>query len=496
MRPKGTRPCQRLSAGPPSAQKPSDNLAPRDAELLADALVDYHALFADLFARREQRQWSQFYLQGLLSDLERKSIEPMVLARKGDDAAAIRAVQQFLGEGAWDDEAILARHQQLVADSLGEPDGIVLFDGSGFPKQGTHSVGVARQYCGALGKTANCQQGVFAAYLGRHGYTFLDRRLYVPQKWFEKAHQPLRKRYGVPADLHFQTEPALALEMLQGLVERGAVPFGWVVADEHYGMVPSFLDGVAALGKCYFAEVPVSTQAWVGTVQVDKPNSGGKGRPRKHPRRAPGQPKAEALGEVAQRLSPRAWRRYTIKEGSKGPIEADFAFLRVTRSAGRQRPGARAWAVFRRSRSQPQEIKIYLSNAPAAMARTELVRLSGSRWPVESAIEEAKGELGMDHYETRTWRGWHHHMTEVILAHHFLVRLRLALKKSSGAHAIAGPAAAGLRLGRRETEWKAGAGDRTVSAAAELRGVPLASEAHGEAAPAALPIRVNRQVSL
>jgi SRSO17 transposase len=429
MSKKGQRQRRRLQTiAPPSGQKPVMNLAPRDVKAMAEELVTYHEQFHDLFQRREQRQWSAFYLRGQLSDLERKTVEPMVLATHGPDAAAVRAGQQFLGQGAWDDTAILTRHQGLVAQSLGEPDGVVIFDGSGFPKQGTHSVGVARQYCGAVGKVANCQHGVFAAYASRKGYTFLDRRLYIPETWFDQAHTALRQRYGVPADLPFQTEPQLALEMLDGLVERAEVPFLWVVADEHYGMIPSFLDGVEARQKWYFAEVPTATQVWVGEPQVEVPGQGTLGRPRKHPRLAKGEAKAQALVQVAAGLPAEAWQRYTIKEGSKGPIEATFAFVRVTR-ARRGRPGAPAWAVFRRSTDETKALNIFLSNAPTTCAPEDLVRVSGLRWPVETAIEEAKGELGMDHYETRTWRGWHHHMTQTFLAHHFLLRMRLKGKK-------------------------------------------------------------------
>jgi len=158
---KGQRQRRRLQENaPPSSQKPTRNLAPRDLAAMAEERVTYHALFPELFQRREQRQWSAFYLRGQLAELERKTVEPRVLALHGPELAAVRAGQQFLGEGAWADAPILARHQQLGAESLGEPDGVVIFDGSGFPKQGTHSVGVAPQYCGALGKIANCQQGV------------------------------------------------------------------------------------------------------------------------------------------------------------------------------------------------------------------------------------------------------------------------------------------------------------------------------------------------
>jgi SRSO17 transposase len=497
MSKKGQRQRRRLQEGvPPSGQRPEGNLAARDVEAMAEELLSYHALFHDLFERREQREWSAFYWRGQLSDIERKTVEPMVLALKGPDLAAVRAGQQFLGEGAWADGPILVRHQQLVAKSLGESEGVVIFDGSGFPKQGTHSVGVAPQYCGALGKIANCQQGVFAAYVSRKGYTFLDRRLYLPQEWFDDAHASLRQRYGVPAALGFQTEPQLALAMLQGLVERAAVPFRWVVADEHYGMIPTFLDGVAAEGKWYFVEVPASTKVWEGQPRLEPTGVGPRGRPRKYARVAAGAPQAQEVRQIAARLPARAWRRFTIKQGSKGPIEADFAFVRVIR-ARRGRPGLAGWLILRRSLSGPPKVKYFLSNAPASCPHATLVRVSGLRWPVETALEEAKGELGMDHYETRTWRGWHHHMTQTFLAHHFLVRIRLQLKKSPGLDpgsnrgaVSGGPPASAVAHTRS-------ARHRALLSGTQLRGLSLAPQVHrATPSPTRPPAREGHKVSL
>jgi SRSO17 transposase len=483
-------------SAPPSGQKPEMNLAPRDLETMAEELLTYHALFHDLFQRREQREWSAFYLRGQLSDLERKTVEPMVLALHGPDLAAVRAGQQFLGEGAWEDEPILVRHQRLVAESLGESDGVVIFDGSGFPKQGTHSVGVAPQYCGALGKIANCQQGVFAAYVSRQGYTFLDRRLYLPEEWFDAAHASLRQRYGIPPTLQFQTEPQLALAMLHELVERAVMPFAWVVADEHYGMSPAFLDGVAAEGKWYFAEVPTSTKVWVGEPKIEPAGVGPMGRPRKYSRVAAGTPRAEEVRQIAARLPARAWRRATIKEGSKGPIEADFACVRVTR-ARRGRPGLAGWLVLRRSLGEKREVKYFLSNAPAGCPQATLVRVSGLRWPVETALEEAKGELGMDHYETRTWRGWHHHMTQTLLAHHFLVRMRLKLKKSPGVDRGPSPGVVDGRAAAPPLEYTRSARHRALLSGAQLRRLSVASQAHGATpSPARTAARKESQVSL
>lgn len=419
---------------PPSGRPPSGNLAPREAKQLATELSRYYAGYAPLFARREQREWAQLYLRGQLSDLERKSIEPMVLRERGKDLNAVRAVQQFIGEGGWDDDQILEQHQQLVATDLGEPDGTVIVDGSGFPKKGEHSVGVQQQYCGALGKLANCQQGVFLVYASSRGHTFLDRRLYIPKTWLDEAHAAKRKKCGLPEELIFKTEPTLGLEMLKDLNQAGTVPFRWVNADEHYGMSPDFLDGVAKLEKWYFAEVPVHTRVWPEKVKIlgsgkGQPGNLKTGRPRSGPRVSRNQPAAQELRQMAAKLPAEAWKRYTIKEGAKGLISADFAFVRAVRKR-RRRPGHEVWVIFRRSLSDPTEIKYYLSNAPSEIAKTDLVRQAGLRWPVETAIEEAKSELGMDHYETRTWRGWHHHMTLTFLAHHFLVHLRLKMKKS------------------------------------------------------------------
>jgi SRSO17 transposase len=202
---------------------------------LCDDLIAYHRQFYSVLKRREQRQSSMLYLCGQLSGLERKTIEPMVLALHGPDLNAIRAVQQFIGKSPWSAPEAVKQHQRMVAESLGDPLGVVIVDGSGFPKQGPYSAGVAYQYCGHLGKLANCQEGVFAVYATRHGYTFVDGRLYMPEPWFAAEHKALRARCGIPDKLSFQTEPALALAMVTDMHTDGVVPFRWVACDEHYG---------------------------------------------------------------------------------------------------------------------------------------------------------------------------------------------------------------------------------------------------------------------
>ncbi len=309
--------------------------------------------------------------------------------------------------------------------------GVLIVDGSGFPKQGSCSAGAAPQYCGHLGKLANCQEGVFLVYASQHGHTFLDGRLYLPEDWFDAEHAKLRQRCGIVDDLRFQTEPAIALEMVRDVHRADVVPFAWVACDEHFGQNTAFLDGIAALHKWYFAEVPSDTRVWLRTPAIQPPGRGPTGRPRLYARVAPQAPRARALRDIAVSLPARAWSRYLIQEGSRGPMWADFACLRVT-TVRAGLPGPRVWAIVRRALDKTV-LKFHLSNAPFDCERRTLAQLSGWRWPVEIVFEEAKGEVGMDHYETRSWAGWHHHMAQTFLAHHFLVCLQLRLKKSPGA---------------------------------------------------------------
>jgi SRSO17 transposase len=423
-----------ISAGtvvpPPSGRPPEINLAPRDVEALAEELVAYHAEFAPLFRRAEQRTWALAYLQGQLLELERKSIEPMALALEQGDG---QAMQQFISQGAWDDAVILAHHQQVVAETLGDPaTGVLILDGCDFPKQGTHSVGVARQWCGALGKVANCQASVVACYASARGYTVVDRRLFLPEAWFTADYRQQRAECGVPGNLTVQTHTALAWDIVQTVQARQVLPFEWVLCDEAVGNDPTFLDRLAAAELLYLAEVPHTTRVWLTRPSAAvPPATGKKGRPPSNERLAPDAPPPVRVDALAAQGPPAQWRRYQIKEGAKGPMVAEFAFLRVV-VVREGLPGPASWLVLRRSLDATPELKTYVSNAPTSTSRSTLVVKSGMRWPVESAIEESKGECGMDHYEVRGWVGWHHHMTMTLLAHHFLVRQRCRLGEKSG----------------------------------------------------------------
>jgi SRSO17 transposase len=403
---------------------PPLDLTPEEIQALADELVDYQAEFAELYYRVEQAHWGYKYLQGLMLPIERKAIQPMAMALEGGN---VQAMQQFIGQGRWQDKKLLYKHWQLVDETLGEDDAVYIVDESGFPKKGEHSVGVARQWCGVLGKVENCQVGVFGAYASRHGYTLVDHHLFLPEEWFDDDHQERWEKCGIPEETTFQTKPELALEMLQAAVAEGTLRFRWVTCDELYGRNTAFLDGVADLGRWYFAEVPHNTRVWQTRPKTAVPAWSGRGRRPSKERLVLGEPQSLRVDEIAADLKPTDWRPYLIKEGSKGPMVADFAFLRGV-AVRDELPGPDVWVVFRRSLSEDRELKVYVSNAPADTPITELVRMAGLRWPVESAIEEGKDALGMDHYEVRSWLGWHHHMTECFLAHHFLVRCQMRLK--------------------------------------------------------------------
>ena len=423
---------------------PKMDLAIHDIEHLVEELRAYHAIYSPLFQRREQREAAHSSLQGLLAPLPRKSIEPMVLAVDGVAPKAVRAMQSFISEGQWNDERLLHQHWQEVEADLGADDGVLMVDGSDFPKQGSHSVGVKRQYCGELGKRANCQAGVFVGYVSLQGYTVLDRRLYVPAEWLtDDAYTARRQQCGLPPDLPFKTKPALAQEMLAAVVKSQTLRCRWVVADEAFGGNPGFLDGVAGLGLWYFTEVPHTTRVWQERPATHIPPRRGRGRRPQRERLVDGAPQARTVLEVAGALPAEAWTRQTIKEGSQGPMVAEFAAIRVV-AVRDTLPGPEVWLVLRRQ-VEAGALKSYLCHAPGDTALEKLVHMSGMRWPIETCFEDSKQLSGMGDYEVRSWAGWHHHMTLVILAHFFVVRMSLRLKKSPSSDVA--PSGAGVGSG-------------------------------------------------
>ena len=369
------------------------DLAIQDIQDLVEELRAYHALYSPLFQRREQRIAAHTYLQGLLATLPRKSIEPMVLAVDGVAPQAVRAMQAFISEGMWNDAQLLHQHWKEVETEWGADDGVLLVDGSDVPKQGVHSVGVKRQYCGELGKRANCQAGVFVGYVSSQGYTMLDRRVYVPAEWLtDDAYAARRMQCGLPPELTFHTKPALAQEMLAAVVQTQALRCRWVVADEAFGGNPDFLDGGARLGLWYFTAVPHTTRVWWERPATHVPPGRGRGCRPQRERLGEGAPAACTVMEVAAALPAEAWTRQTIQEGSQGPVVAACAALRVV-AVRDALPGPDVWLVLRRH-LDTGEVKTYLCNAPVGTALATQVRLSGLRWPIETAVKTASNCWG------------------------------------------------------------------------------------------------------
>lgn len=385
-------------------------------------LKEFQGMFHDLFKRREQKTHGDNYLRGLLHPLPNKSIETMMLHLHGDDENKIRAMQHFMSEGSWDDQAVLQKHWQLIDETIGDEDGVLIVDCSGFPKQGKESVGVKQQWCGELGKRANCQVGVFIGYSCQQGRTLLDRRLYLPEEWVRaKAYEKRRPKCGVPSEIEFKTKPTLAAEMVQELAASQTIRFRWLTADEGYGRIPEFLDRVGKVAW-YFAEVPTNTHVWLKRPKTELPAWKGKGRKPTRQRLVAGETPARTVAAIVADFSPEQWHRHLIKEGSKGPIIADLAVVRVTNSR-QQLPGDEVWLVGRRNLTTG-EIHYFLSHAPLSTTVKTFATIAGRRWPIETCFEEGKQELGMGDYQLRSWTGWHHHMTLVILAHGFLMQVR------------------------------------------------------------------------
>lgn len=417
---------------PPSGRKPGLNIAPRQVRGLEQKLRAYHQQFAERFRRKEQRQWSLKYMQGQMLDLPHKAVEPMAQAVEDGN---IQAMQQFISEGAWSDTEVIQEHQARVADTLGRPNGVLILDGCDFPKQGEDSVGVARQYCGPLGKIANCQASVVLAYASEAGATLLDRRLYLPEEWFDEAHRERWKKCGIPKDTPFRSKPTLGAEMVEAVLTGGSVPFQWVTMDEGFGQAPHLLDRIHAQNKSFFAEVPRSTRAWPTRPKVVPPGPPrATGRPPTVTHLAPKAPASRRVEHLAQAVSKKHWRRYIVHEGTKGPLAIEVAALRVT-MVDDGLPGRDEWLVIRRpiGKGATDAWKYYRSNAPQRTSVKTLARLTAWRWPVETVIEECKDELGLDQYEVRGWVGWHHHTTMTMLSHHFLVELRVEMAEDAPA---------------------------------------------------------------
>jgi SRSO17 transposase len=423
---------------------PTFDVVPSDVEGFIEELWAFQSTFHDCFARSEPRVHFFDYMVGQFSKLERKSIEPMALQIEG---GTIRGLQRFISDVHWDEEQMRWNYHQLVAEEMGDLDGVLMFDETGFVKKGKDSVGVARQYCGTLGKVENCQVGVFAGYASRHGYALVDKQLFLPEVWWTDAYAARRTRCNVPAALTFQSKPQLAAAMLEAIAHEGLLPFKYIVADCLYGNSPTFLDAVeACVGITALVAIPSETRCWLQRPPTEDKRYRYQGEARAKrvmvdPASAP-----RMVATVAASLPASSWYRRKVSEGTKGPIEYAFARKRVT-LCKEGLPERTVWLVIKRTLGAEPSYSYYISNAPVSTPLRTFVWLSGLRWAIEQCFEESKTELGMDHDEIRKYPGWHHHMLTTMLAHFFLWHLKLYLgEKSPRTHGVAGADIAGSRV--------------------------------------------------
>lgn len=410
---------------------PKFSLDKKDVADFMDELRGFHNEFKDCFMRSEPRENFWSYMSGQFSPLERKSIEPIALQMEDGN---VRAMQRFVSDVVWNEKEMLKKYHTLVNEDMGDPEGILIFDESGFPKKGDDSAGVAKQYCGNIGKVDNCQVGVFAAYASRHGYSFLDKRLYIPQKWFEESQESRRTKCKVPSDLSFQTKPQLAAGMYRKLRAEAIIPFKYVVADSVYGTNADFITAVEEkVGTVYFVAMPSDTLCWLQRPAVEKTTVHGKEGEKIKRRISEKEKKPIDFAALARGINSFFWYRRKVSEGTKGPIEYEFTKRRIVLHK-EGLPYKTVWLVIKRTLGANREYSYYISNAPLTSRLRLFVWLSGVRWAIEQCFEEAKSELGMDHYEVRKYPGWNHHMLTCMLAHFFLWHLSIKLGKKSTIH--------------------------------------------------------------
>jgi SRSO17 transposase len=328
-------------------------------ERVAEHFAAFHQFFAPSFGRPEARARSEQYLRGLLlQHADRRNAENLAEAVPG---ATPRALQRFLTEAPWPTAPVITALQQYLAPRLSAPDGVFVIDESGFPKQGKHAVGVSPQYCGALGKVANCQMGVFLAYVSSHGHAMIDARLFLPRVWTDDPERC--KQAGVPNDVTYASKGDIGLELLRQARERGHLQGQWVTADEWYGRGAELRDELDKDGWRYVLQVPLDLEVFTQPAKLVMEQRGGRGRKRKRPRLAEDSPRPKPVGSILQEWDEAAWKVLTVGEGAQGPLTYQFAALRVWESRDAL-PGRECWLLLRRNQDG-SEGRCYLSNASA-----------------------------------------------------------------------------------------------------------------------------------
>jgi SRSO17 transposase len=373
-----------------------------------ERLAGFLGRYALWFYRDEQRELAGVVLEGKLSNLARKTSEP--IARQARRQR--KPVQHFVGAGKWADDALLGELRRHVGEVWGDADGVLILDASGFAKKGAESCGVERQWCGRLGKVENCQVGVFVGYATAAGQVLVDHRLYLPQTW--AADTPRREKCHVPDAVVFQEKWRIALDLWE---RSRSLPHGWVVADDEFGRVTALRQALRWGGERYVLDVPCNTLV----RDLEERPVGADGRPRR--------PRFERAETWAARQPASAWKKVTVRAGERGElvVRALTRWVQTKDEAGHVGRAERLLVV--RPVDHAGDTTYALSNAWHDVALADLVRVKGTRPRIEQALQEAKGEIGLSQYEVRSWVGWHHHMTLSLLALWFLCLEKTAVEK-------------------------------------------------------------------
>jgi SRSO17 transposase len=366
--------------------------------------------------RTSEKQALQ-YLEGKFLEKGRGNMTSYAENVKGSNN---QKFQHFISDSQWDTEPIIDQIQKDVTDLIGDKiNGSIHIDESGFKKEGKNSVGVKRQYFGRLGKIDNCQMGVFLGYANGNRRTLIDERLYLPEDW---ANDPIRrKKCGVPDDIVFKTKGQLGLEMLLEAQNR-KVPFAWVGMDCFYGEQPWLLDEIDSKDMIYIADIPFDTQIWLEKPRTEIPEKKGiVGRNPKREKIICGEPQPITVQELAKQLDSSRYKRVFLRETERKELWSMLACLRVF-PVRNKLPGVETWLIIRKDEGE-NKTKFQLSNAPLDTSIERLGQMSCSRYWIERALEDGKGEAGLADYQVRGWTGWHHHMVMTLLAMLFILQM-------------------------------------------------------------------------
>jgi len=404
---------------------------------LKPKLRKFLSQFDDCFLRKDTRSHLPTYVEGQLSSLQDKSVEPIAFKA----GVAPRTLQEFLSQLKWDQDKLRDRLQDIVRTEHAGRHAIGIFDETSYVKKGDKTPGVKRQWCGAVGKEENCMVTVHLGYACGEFHCLLDGELFLPEDW--SADRQRCREAGIPEAITYRPKWQIALELLDRAVGRG-IHFEWLTFDEGYGGKPGFLRGLAARHQQFVGEIPRNFTGWLKAPRVvTRPfHRRGRGRGRQVPRLAADSPHARRVDEMLQRREFRdqPWRRWRVKDGEKGPMIWEVKHARFFPKDEDGFPGEPLHLLVARNVLNPQEIKFFVSNAAPQTPVATLLLVGFSRWHVERCFEDQKGEVGLDHYEGRRYLGLKRHLMISAVSFLFLARMRQDLgKKKSGADGVPGP---------------------------------------------------------